>query len=401
MTKKKKNQPLFGAPLPNTPTIPFPLEKFVEFYTMRGITVEGIFRITGNMDAIEKLKKKLDKGKNIDISLENPHVIASLMKLYFRELPEPLFTFTSYDSFLSAVVEDDDTKTVQNVKQILKTLPEPNRVVIRYLFEFLHRVTQNAEVNKMHANNLAIVFAPTLLRSSDPTSLISSSSDATKLVETMISHFNETFKDEPLPSLLSTFDFLSSFYQLVILFVDVKIKESWNKPKDNSLVSQIEQELVQMKAENFRSLSLSNINTNANSSYLAESVQKRVANARPVSEKLGKPAPPPRRDLQRYPIQGTRQHSDQPRAPGTFDPRSRPQSMKIHRQGNDLRYTKPPAPPPRNMLRSSVDTGVRPPSRPPMITRTPSKNCVRFGSSPLTNSVPNRLPPPIPPPRRK
>lgn len=74
----------------------------------------------------------------------------------------------------------------------MKTLPTINRIIARYLFEFLSRVTQNANVNKMHANNLAIVFAPSLLRTESACLL--SSSSAVRVVEVMITQVNKIFK---------------------------------------------------------------------------------------------------------------------------------------------------------------------------------------------------------------
>ena len=41
------------------------------------------------------------KGKNVDISNENPHVCSNILKSYLRELPEPLFTYNSYEKFIN------------------------------------------------------------------------------------------------------------------------------------------------------------------------------------------------------------------------------------------------------------------------------------------------------------
>ncbi len=70
---------------------------------LTGVNEEGIFRISGSLEQILKLKNRIDTDGKIDFFEEKAdcHVIAGLLRLYFRELPEPLFTFEHYENFLS------------------------------------------------------------------------------------------------------------------------------------------------------------------------------------------------------------------------------------------------------------------------------------------------------------
>lgn len=83
---------------------------------------------------------------------------------------------------------------METINDILESIPLANRLLVRFLFLFLDRVCQHSNENKMHANNLAIVFAPTLLRPMNCNSLVSSSSNAGRVVELMISNAPEIFK---------------------------------------------------------------------------------------------------------------------------------------------------------------------------------------------------------------
>ncbi len=86
------------------------------------------------------------------------------MKLFFRELPEPLFTSTLYKQFLNAIqLTDVDNQRVMllNTFELLHT---DNRKILFYLFDHLIRVSQYSNTNMMHLDNLAVVFGPTLMR---------------------------------------------------------------------------------------------------------------------------------------------------------------------------------------------------------------------------------------------
>jgi hypothetical protein len=71
-------------------SIPEVVEKSLAILHQRGTTVEGLFRISGAYAKIDELKKNVDKGKKVNIEAENPHTIAGFVKLYFRELPQPI-----------------------------------------------------------------------------------------------------------------------------------------------------------------------------------------------------------------------------------------------------------------------------------------------------------------------
>jgi hypothetical protein len=86
------------------------------------------------------------------------------LKLFFRELPEPLFTSTLYKQFLNAIqLTDVDNQRVMllNTFELLHT---DNRKILFYLFDHLIRVSQYSNTNMMHLDNLAVVFGPTLMR---------------------------------------------------------------------------------------------------------------------------------------------------------------------------------------------------------------------------------------------
>ena len=63
--------------------------------------VEGIFRLNGTGEKVNTWKRKLNKGKKADYSKATVHDLVSLLKLYMRELPDPLIPYAHFDEWLS------------------------------------------------------------------------------------------------------------------------------------------------------------------------------------------------------------------------------------------------------------------------------------------------------------
>ncbi|XP_070572891.1 active breakpoint cluster region-related protein-like isoform X3 [Ptychodera flava] len=135
----------------------------------RGLSELGIYRISGVTSDIQKLKKAFENNaRNVDtlVAESDIHAIACVVKLYFRELPEPLFTNELYNNFVNGFGLSDVHAKQNCMVSLLENLPEPNQSTVIYLLEHLRRVANNEIENKMTLHNLATVFGPNLLRPS-------------------------------------------------------------------------------------------------------------------------------------------------------------------------------------------------------------------------------------------
>eukprot|EP01121_Diplochlamys_sp_Union-15-3_P019676 TRINITY_DN747_c0_g1_i3.p1 TRINITY_DN747_c0_g1~~TRINITY_DN747_c0_g1_i3.p1 ORF type:complete len:164 (-),score=22.99 TRINITY_DN747_c0_g1_i3:87-578(-) len=129
-----------------------------------GLNAEGLFRLSGNRERVEHLQKMYDLGEPVDLEAEkDPHVISSLLKGYFRELPEPLLTTDLYSEFINAYDKDDRQKSTKQLVEVLKKLPQPNKILLKFLITLLASAARAN--NLMTSANLAICFAPNLFRS--------------------------------------------------------------------------------------------------------------------------------------------------------------------------------------------------------------------------------------------
>nr|XP_033811667.1 breakpoint cluster region protein isoform X1 [Geotrypetes seraphini] len=155
--------------------VPYIVRQCVEEIERRGMEEVGIYRVSGVATDIQALKTAFDaNNKDVSVMMSEMDVnaIAGTLKLYFRELPEPLFTDELYPNFAEGIVLSDSVAKESCMLNLLLSLPEPNLVTFLFLLDHLKRVAEKESVNKMSMHNLATVFGPTLLRPSEKDSRI-------------------------------------------------------------------------------------------------------------------------------------------------------------------------------------------------------------------------------------
>lgn len=141
-----------------------------------GMETEGIFRCAADHDLIAQLRLEIDcvdfrkisdelQVRLLLCNVQDPHVIAGLLKLFFRQLSEPVFPSNIYDLCLQSGQQDE--QACQRVFQ--EQLSNLNKDVVAYLIRLLQMLAQPDKVanTKMDNSNLSMVWAPNLLRSPD------------------------------------------------------------------------------------------------------------------------------------------------------------------------------------------------------------------------------------------
>ncbi|KAJ7992092.1 hypothetical protein DPEC_G00274970 [Dallia pectoralis] len=192
--------------------LPFVVQRCTAEIEGRALTVQGVYRISGSKPRIQKLCLAFEIQKDqVDLSDLSPHDITSVLKYFFKQLPEPLLTFDLYNDFIKVgkdiqrsserestaetggVLED----IVLNLRDLLERLPPLHYHTLQHMMIHLHKVSENFEENKMSAGNLGIVFGPTLLRPlvSVDVSMVAllESTYQALLVEFLITHHHRIF----------------------------------------------------------------------------------------------------------------------------------------------------------------------------------------------------------------
>ncbi|XP_051894717.1 rho GTPase-activating protein 27-like isoform X2 [Pristis pectinata] len=148
-------------------TVPHFVLKCIQAVENRGLDIDGLYRVSGNLAVIQKLRFKINHDENVNLE-ESPwddvHVITGALKLFFRELSEPLFPFNYFDNFIAAIKLGDPAQRLNYMKDLISSLPAPNHDTMQVLFRHLCSVIDCRNQNRMSSQSMAIVFGPTLLK---------------------------------------------------------------------------------------------------------------------------------------------------------------------------------------------------------------------------------------------
>ncbi|XP_039770278.1 rho GTPase-activating protein 31 [Ornithorhynchus anatinus] len=183
--------------------VPYVLRSCAEFIETHGV-VDGVYRLSGVTSNIQKLRQEFVSDQCPDLRrevyLQDIHCVGSLCKLYFRELPNPLLTYDLYHKFTDAVSHCPEEGRLARIQQVIRELPAPHYRTLEYLIRHLSRVASFSRLTNMHARNLALVWAPNLLRSKD-TEAVGCNGDAAFLqvrvqqvvIEFILNHVEQIF----------------------------------------------------------------------------------------------------------------------------------------------------------------------------------------------------------------
>uniref|UniRef100_A0A8C4WUJ0 Uncharacterized protein n=1 Tax=Eptatretus burgeri TaxID=7764 RepID=A0A8C4WUJ0_EPTBU len=174
--------------------VPQVVEACCEMIERYGLSSRGIFRVPGRLSAVSAMQEELNRSAGepdtTDERWQDPNVVSSLLKSFFQKLPDPLFTEAKYKAIIEANQKKHFGTKLKCLKQLIHELPPHHHHTLCFLANHLHTVASNAELNKMDAHNLAIVFGQTLLRppSTSLSKLMEHVTDRNVIVEMIIKH---------------------------------------------------------------------------------------------------------------------------------------------------------------------------------------------------------------------
>lgn len=162
---------VFGCPLQKLcekeqNNVPNFIQLCVKEVERRGLDVDGIYRVSGNLSHVQRLRYLIDRDETPDLSQpewEDIHLITGALKMFLRELPQPVIPFEFFDKFIAACKIQVEDQRIKAMKDLVSCLPTHNKHTLKYLLQHFTRVVEHSTRNRMQVQNMAIVFGPTLL----------------------------------------------------------------------------------------------------------------------------------------------------------------------------------------------------------------------------------------------
>ena len=189
------------------------------------IGTEGLFRVNARATTLDVLKEAYDRGQKFilwkegEFAMAFPHyqegfgdvmtedldtldgyslnTAAGLIKLWYSELREPIFPDYSYALLQRTYGDASQPVELTNLVDLIlesadySPIPKTSRAILTtHLFPLLSAICRH-DGNRMDAKNLAVCFAPTLLRGADPLEDAKLMSTVTRILEAGIAHWHD------------------------------------------------------------------------------------------------------------------------------------------------------------------------------------------------------------------
>ncbi|KAL5361782.1 hypothetical protein BJX96DRAFT_152798 [Aspergillus floccosus] len=165
--------------------IPAIITRCIQEVELRGMDMEGIYRKSGASSAIQTIRDGFERSPQ-DYDISDPdldiHAVTSALKQYFRKLPTPLITYEVYEKVIETGEIASQSERIETLQRSLRELPRVHQDVLEFLVFHLKRVVEREKENLMTSQNIAVVFAPTIMR---PQSLAREMTDVQKKNEVL------------------------------------------------------------------------------------------------------------------------------------------------------------------------------------------------------------------------
>ncbi|KAI1143279.1 RhoGAP-domain-containing protein [Hypoxylon sp. FL0543] len=157
----------FNGPLDVSVPLPAVVYRCIQYLDAKhAIREEGIFRLSGSNVVIKQLRERFNIEGDVNLLTDETyydiHAVASLLKLYLRELPTTILTRDLHMKFVAVTEMPNQVEKIASLAELVQQLPLANETLLKYLIAFLIKIINHADMNKMTVRNVGIVFSPTL-----------------------------------------------------------------------------------------------------------------------------------------------------------------------------------------------------------------------------------------------
>ncbi|CAH1377786.1 SLIT-ROBO Rho GTPase-activating protein 1-like isoform X7 [Tenebrio molitor] len=179
--------------------IPLIIKSCIRVINLYGLHHQGIFRVSGSQVEINNFREWFERGEDPLADMTDAsdiNSVAGVLKLYLRELREPLFPIIYFEQFMELAQLESKREFVVRMTELINSLPRTVIVVMRYLFAFLNHLSEFSDENMMDPYNLAICFGPTLVPVPDDKDQVQYQNQVNELIKNIIMFNDEIFPND-------------------------------------------------------------------------------------------------------------------------------------------------------------------------------------------------------------
>ncbi|XP_021912868.1 SLIT-ROBO Rho GTPase-activating protein 1-like isoform X4 [Zootermopsis nevadensis] len=176
--------------------IPLIMKSCIRVINLYGLHHQGIFRVSGSQVEINNFRESFERGEDplADVTdASDINSVAGVLKLYLRELREPLFPIIYFEHFMELAQLESKHDFVVKMRDLVQSLPRSVVIVMRYLFAFLNHLSEFSDENMMDPYNLAICFGPTLVPVPEDKDQVQYQNQVNELIKNIILFNEEIF----------------------------------------------------------------------------------------------------------------------------------------------------------------------------------------------------------------
>ncbi|OHT14876.1 RhoGAP domain containing protein [Tritrichomonas foetus] len=209
-TSLKVNQNKPGIFIP----IPYFFIKAFKYLEDNFLKFEGLYRLNGSSSRIEELVNKINQNQQIEFT--DPNTTTGLIKLFMTSLPESLIPVSHINTFKNFNCNLPSEKQIQILRQVLRTLPLPNYLLIVYLFQHLRKVLSNSSDNKMDERAISVCIGPSLIFTSESSLQYEISVIQQEICKSLLINYDQIFLNgKPLMLFNSNSNMIMSYNKII------------------------------------------------------------------------------------------------------------------------------------------------------------------------------------------
>jgi hypothetical protein len=137
----------------------------IPFLVEKAVDTIGVFSLTKDVNEVQRIKQKIDQGELVTFEQSSAHNIATLLKLYFTELPEALIPREALSELISIDLKANDQQTIiQGIRRSILKMPYLNQRLVQQISDLCNLIAYNSNKNRMSSENLVVVLLDSLFK---------------------------------------------------------------------------------------------------------------------------------------------------------------------------------------------------------------------------------------------